>query len=76
MKSRVLKGLSISKGIAIGAPFFPLQPLGEIIPEYSLQEGEVEEEIKDVGECSSSMSYGHQQQHFQHHDVNVSNNRY
>ncbi|KAI3720301.1 hypothetical protein L6452_21216 [Arctium lappa] len=42
----------------------------------------VEEEVKDVGECSSSMSYGHhhQQQHFQHHDVNVSNcmtnNRY
>ena len=39
-------------------------------------EKEVEEEIKDVGECSSSMSYGHQQQHFQHQDVNVSNNRY
>nr|XP_043623461.1 protein RICE SALT SENSITIVE 3-like isoform X2 [Erigeron canadensis] len=42
---------------------------------------EEEEEIKDVGECSSSMSsYGHGHQHFQHHEINVSNcmtnNRY
>ncbi|KAJ9563810.1 hypothetical protein OSB04_008970, partial [Centaurea solstitialis] len=33
---------------------------------------EEEDETKDVGECSSSMSYGHQHQHFQHHEVNVS----
>lgn len=48
-------------------------------PEKELtEEGDVE--IKDVGECSSSMSYGHHHQHFQHHDSNVSscmtNNRY
>ncbi|KAD7116474.1 hypothetical protein E3N88_03742 [Mikania micrantha] len=29
-----------------------------------------EENFKDVGECSSSMSsYGHHHQHFQHHDL-------
>ncbi|KAI7728838.1 hypothetical protein M8C21_023817 [Ambrosia artemisiifolia] len=51
-----------------------------VSPEKELVEGE-DVEIKDVGECSSSMSsYDHHHQRFQHHGSNVSscmtNNRY
>ncbi|XP_076947285.1 protein RICE SALT SENSITIVE 3-like [Bidens hawaiensis] len=51
-----------------------------VSPEKEAVEEE-DEEIKDVGECSSSMSsYGHHHQHYLHHDLNVSscmtNNRY
>ncbi|GJT32412.1 F-box domain containing protein [Tanacetum coccineum] len=49
-----------------------------VSPEKEVAE---DEEIKDVGESSSSMSsYGHHHQHFAHHEMNVSscmaNNRY
>ncbi|KVH97805.1 Transcription factor MYC/MYB N-terminal [Cynara cardunculus var. scolymus] len=69
--------------VPVSPPPPPAPLFGEAVPPHFVAvspEKEVVEEIKDVGECSSSMSYGHHQQHFQHHDVNVSscmtNNRY
>ncbi|KAJ0679750.1 hypothetical protein HanOQP8_Chr12g0463141 [Helianthus annuus] len=54
--------------------FVAVSPQKELVEEEDV-------EIKDVGECSSSMSpYGHHHQSFQHHGLNVSscmtNNRY
>ncbi|KAK1413786.1 hypothetical protein QVD17_35569 [Tagetes erecta] len=59
------------------SPSIPAPLYCEATPSHfvtMLPEKEVEEEIKDVGECSSSMSasYGHNHQHIQHHDLNVS----
>lgn len=70
--------------VPASSPSLPAPPYCEVTPSHFVNlppEKEVEEEIKDAGECSSSMSsYGHHHQHIQHHDLNVSscmtNNRY